>query len=103
MEIDSKCLVNYLKCLSKCMRYWRCLNYYGVCFLICGNVRNWSKDKEINSDNEVIGILKIFFFLFIFVCFLIRIIILYVFFNFRIIFVLCSDIFVKNIYICLIK
>lgn len=51
LKIDSKCLVNYLKCLSKCMRYWGCLNYYGDDILICGNVKNWRKDKEINSEN----------------------------------------------------
>lgn len=61
LKTDSKRLANYSKCLSKRTKHRGCPNYYGVCFSTCGNVRNRSKDKEINSENEVIGILKTFF------------------------------------------
>lgn len=60
LKTDSKRLAGYSKCLSKRTRHRRCPNYYGVGLSTCGNVRNRSKDKEINSDNEVIGILKTF-------------------------------------------
>lgn len=60
LETDSKRLANNSKCLSKRTKLRGCPNYYGVRLSTCGNVRNRSKDKEINSENEVIGILKTF-------------------------------------------
>lgn len=61
LKTDSKRLAGYSKCLSKRTRHRGCPNYYGVGLSTCGNVRNRSKDKEINSENEVVGILKTIF------------------------------------------
>lgn len=62
LETDSKRLAGYSKCLSKRTRHRGCPNYYGDDLSTCGNVKNRSKDKEINSENEVtcIGKLKTF-------------------------------------------
>lgn len=70
LETDSKRLADYSKCLSKRTKHRGCPNYYGVGLSTCGNVRNRSKDKEINSENEVVGILKTFLPPPTFVCFL---------------------------------
>lgn len=59
-------------------------------YILTGNCSRQSQD-------DVYGKKAGFFPLFIFVCFSISIIILYVLLNFGIISVLCSDIFVKNI------
>lgn len=58
LETESKRLAGYSKCLSKRTKHRGCPNYYGVGLLTCGNVKNRSKEKEINSEYEVIGILK---------------------------------------------
>lgn len=60
LETESKRLANYSKCLSKRTKHRECPNYYGDGLLTCGNVKNRSKEKEINSEYEVIGILKTF-------------------------------------------
>lgn len=74
LETESKRLADYSKCLSKRTKHRGCPNYYGDGLLTCGNVKDRSKDKEINSENEVtcIGKLKTFLSPHIF-CLLLRI------------------------------